>query len=124
MGLIGDVLGTFGISKSGILAGAMKMVGVPEKLAHGLALAYELKDGFDNANKGAVARHAMKAFGCYSPGKALLATAALNMVPKGFCGGAVSALGAGLGVAGGLGALGTLGKMQLGVGTMLAGVAG
>ena len=46
------------------------------------------------------------------------------MVPKGFCGGAAGALGLGAGAAVGLSALGSLGKMQLGLGTMLAGVAG
>jgi hypothetical protein len=124
MGLIGDVMGAFGISKSGILAGAMKMVGVPDKLAHGLALAYELKDGFDNANKGAVARHALRAFGITSPTATLAATAALHMLPKGFCGSAIGALGLGAAGVGAMSALGSLNKMQLGIGTMLMGVVG
>jgi hypothetical protein len=133
MGLIGDIGGMFGISKTGILAGALKMVGVPEKAAHAIGLAAELargfsKDGFDldKVNKGALARHALKAFGVHSPGRAMALTAALNIVPKGF----VSALipGAGMGMAalgaGGLAAsaLGGLAKSQLGLGGMLAGL--
>lgn len=133
MGLIGDVAGAFGISKTGILAGALKMVGMPDQVAHAIGLAAELasgfsKDGFDldKVNKGALARHALKAFGINSPLATLGLTAALKIVPKGFVGGLP-----GLGAVGALGGtalaatcLGGLAKSQLGLGSLLAGIAG
>ncbi len=131
MGLIGDVAGAFGISKTGILAGALKFVGVPDKVAHAIGLAAELargftKDGFDfdKVNKGALARHALRAFGINSPMATLAATAALKMLPKGFCGGALASVGALAGPALALTALGSLGKMQLGIGSLLTGAVG
>lgn len=134
MGLIGDIAGAFGISKTGILAGALKMVGVPDKMAHAIGLAAELsrgmtKDGFDwdKINKGALARHAMKAFGIDSPLAILGTTAALKIGGSGFAaiGGTVAMGGMAL-AGGGLAAtaLGSLSKMQLGIGTMLAGAMG
>src|SRR5688500_11691272 len=121
MGLLGNIAGAFGISKTGILAGALKMVGVPDKAAHAIGLAAELargftKDGFDfdKVNKGALARHALKAFGVDSPLKTLGLTAALSMIPKGF-GGSLGAGGVG-------GILAGLGGAALG-GTALAGLA-
>lgn len=130
MGLIGDIAGAFGISKTGILAGALKFVGVPDKAAHAIGLAAELargftKDGFDfdKVNKGALARHALRAFGIKSPVATLAATAALKMLPSGFAGGAMSAVGALAGPALALTAFGTLGKMQLGIGSLLTGLA-
>lgn len=131
MGLIGDIAGAFGISKTGILAGALKMVGIPEKAAHAIGLAAELargftKDGFDfdKVNKGAVARHALKAFGIHSPLATLGLTAALKVLPKGFLGAALPAAGA-LG-AGALAAtcMGGLCKAQMGIGALLAGIGG
>lgn len=138
MGLVGDIAGAFGISKTGILAGALKMVGVPDKAAHAIGLAAELargfsKDGFDfdKVNKGALARHALKAFGINSPLATLGLTAAMKIVPKGWFG-AVGALGAGaLGTGalalGGTALAGTalagLAKSQLGIGSLIAGIA-
>jgi hypothetical protein len=136
MGLIGDIAGAFGISKTGILAGALKMVGVPDKMAHAIGLAAELsrgitKDGFDwdKINKGALARHGMKAFGIDNPMAILAGTAALKIGGSGFAalagsGGAMVGMSA---IAGGslaATALGSLSKMQLGIGTMLAGAMG
>ena len=137
MGLIGDIAGAFGISKTGILAGALKMVGVPSQAAHAIGLAAELargitKDGFDlsQVNKGALARHGLKAFGVNSPLATLGLTAALNVIPKGFLGaGAALATGGLGGIIAGLGgaalgatALGGLAKSQLGIGSLLMGV--
>src|SRR3990172_6151935 len=131
MGLIGDIAGAFGISKTGILAGALKFVGVPDKAAHAIGLAAELargftKDGFDfdKVNKGALARHALRAFGIKSPVATLAATAALKMLPKGFCGGALASVGALAGPALALTALGSLGKSQLGIGSLLTRLVG
>lgn len=136
MSLLGNIAGAFGISKTGILAGALKMVGVPDKAAHMIGLAAELsrgmtKDGFDfdKVNKGALARHALKAFGIDSPLKTLGLTAALSMIPKGFVGG-LGAGGAGIsGILAGLGgaalggtALAGLAGSQLGIGSLLMGV--
>ncbi|MCC7111305.1 MAG: hypothetical protein IT382_18575 [Deltaproteobacteria bacterium] len=131
MGLIGDIAGAFGISKTGMLAGALKFVGVPEKAAHAIGLAAELargftKDGFDfdKVNKGALARHAMKAFGINSPLAHLGGMAALKMLPKGFCGSALASVGTLGAGALALTALGSLGKSQLNLGTMLTGLVG
>jgi hypothetical protein len=131
MGFISDVAGAFGISKTGILAGALKMVGVPDKAAHAIGLAAELargftKDGFDfdKVNKGALARHALKAFGINSPLATLGLTAALKIIPKGFLGAALPSVAA----LGGAALAGTcmagLAKSQLGIGALLAGAAG
>lgn len=134
MGLLGNIAGAFGISKTGILAGALKMIGVPDKAAHAIGLAAELsrgftKDGFDldKVNKGALARHALRAFGVNSPVAALGLTAALSVIPKGF-GGALGAGGIG-GILAGLGgaalggtALAGLAGSQLGLGSLLMGV--
>lgn len=134
MSLLGNIAGAFGISKTGILAGALKMVGVPDKAAHAIGLAAELarglsKDGFDfdKVNKGALARHALKAFGVDSPLKTLGLTAALSMIPKGFGGslgaGGVGSILAGLGGAAlGATALAGLASSQLGIGSLLMGV--
>ena len=139
MGLIGDIAGAFGISKTGILAGALKMVGVPDKAAHAIGLAAELargitKDGFDlsKVNKGALARHGLKAFGVNSPLATLGLTAALNVIPKGFLGGGAALGAGGIGaILAGLGgaalggsALSGLANSQLGLGSMLMGVLG
>jgi len=138
MGLIGDALGAFGISNSGIMAGALKMVGVPEKAAEAAAFAYELsrgmtKDGFDldKVNKGALARHALRAFGNNSPMAALGVTAALNIMPKGFLsggggggGGIGSLLGGLAGPALAATAMGGLMNMQGGIGALLGGLLG
>jgi len=138
MGLIGDALGAFGISKSGIMAGALKMVGVPEKAAEAAAFAYELsrgmsKDGFDldKVNKGALARHALRAFGVTNPMAALGATAALNIMPKGFLsGGGGAGGGGGFNIASLAGpalaatAMGGLMNMQGGIGSLLSGLLG
>ena len=135
-GIIGDVAGAFGISKTGILAGALKMVGVPDKAAHAIGLAAELsrgftKDGFDlsQVNKGALARHALKAFGVNSPLATLGVTAALNILPKGF--GALGGAGGIGGVLAGLGgaalggtALAGLAGSTLGLGSLVAGIVG
>jgi hypothetical protein len=105
------------------------MVGVPDKAAHAIGLAAELargfsKDGFDldKVNKGAVARHALRAFGVNSPLATLGVTAALNVIPKGFVSGMLPAAGA-LG-AGALGAtaLGGLARSQTGMLGMLGGL--
>lgn len=131
MSLLGNVAGAFGISKTGILAGALKMVGVPGKAAHAIGLAAELsrgitKDGFDfnKVNKGAVARHALKAFGINSPAATLALTAALSLAPKGFLKGAapVAALLGGAALAGTC--MSGLAKMQFGIGSLLMGAAG
>jgi hypothetical protein len=132
---MGDWLGALGISKTGILAGALKMVGVPDRAAHAIGLAAELsrgltKDGFDldKVNKGALARHALKAFGVDSPMANLALTAALKVMPKGFCSAALGAVGLGAAATGvgavAMTALGALGKSQLGIASMLAGVTG
>ncbi len=130
MGLVGDIAGAFGISKTGILAWGLKKIGVPDQAAHAISLAAELargitKDGFDfdKVNKGAVARHALRAFGVESPMATLAATAALKMLPKGFCSGLLPAAGALAAPAVALTALGSLGKMQLGLGSLLTGLA-
>jgi hypothetical protein len=135
MGLIGDLAGAFGISKTGILAGALKMVGMPDKAAHAIGLAAELsrgftKDGFDfdKVNKGALSRHALKAFGVNSPLATLGLTAALKVLPKGFLGGAGLPSIAGLTAAlGGTALAGTalagLAGQQLGITSMIAGLA-
>lgn len=131
MSLVNNTLGAFGISKTGILAGALEMVGVPSKAAHAVGLAAELargltKDGFDfnKVNKGAVARHALKAFGVNSPTATLALTAALSLAPKGFLSGTAPVAGAlgGAAIAGT--AMGGLSKMQLGIGALLMGIAG
>src|SRR5438270_11294496 len=95
MGLFGDIAGAFGISKSGILTGALKLVGVPDKAAELAGLALDIssgmtKDGFDlsKVNKGALARHALRAFGVNSPIATLGLAAGLNALPKGFLSGA------------------------------------
>ncbi len=131
MGLVGDIAGAFGISKTGILAWGLKKIGVPDQAAHAIGLAAELargftKDGFDfdKVNKGAVARHALRAFGVNSPVAALAATAALKMLPKGFCGGALATVGALAAPALALTALGSLGKSQLNLASLLTGVVG
>ncbi len=134
MGFLGDALGAFGISKTGILSGALKMVGVPDKAAEMIGLAAELsrgmtKDGFDlsKVNKGALARHALKAFGVNSPVATLGLTAALNVLPKGFLSGGA---GGGLNLASlagpalGLTAMGGLANMQGGIGNLLTGILG
>ncbi|MCC7070441.1 MAG: hypothetical protein IT383_03905 [Deltaproteobacteria bacterium] len=130
MGLVGDIAGAFGISKTGILAWGLKKIGVPDQAAHAISLAAELargitKDGFDfdKVNKGAVARHALRAFGVESPMATLAATAALKMLPKGFCSGLLPAAGALAAPAVALTALGSLGKMQLGLTSLLTGLA-
>lgn len=156
MGFTSDIAGAYGISRTGIAAGAAKMIGVPEKAAHAMGLALELsrgmtKDGFDfsQVNKGALARHALKAFGMYSPMKALMLTAGLHLLPKGFAlpalagaggvaalssmfGGSAAAVGgsaiSGAAVVGGGvlagSALAGLSGMQLNMMNMLFGVAG
>jgi hypothetical protein len=137
MGLIGDVAGAFGISKSGILTGALKLVGVPDKMAELAGAALDIssgmtKDGFDlsKVNKGALARHALRAFGIDSPLAALGGAAALSMLPKGFLSSAGGAAGGGLNLASlagpalGMTALGALAGQQAGIGSLLAGIAG
>jgi hypothetical protein len=94
MSFLSNVAGAFGFSTTGILSGALKMVGVPDRAAEAAGLAAELargvgKDGFDfgNVNKGALARHALQAFGVTSPLAALAGATALGALPHGFSGG-------------------------------------
>jgi hypothetical protein len=137
MGLIGDIAGAFGISKSGILTGALKLVGVPDKMAELAGAALDIssgmtKDGFDlsKVNKGALARHALRAFGVNSPLAALGGAAALSMVPKGFLSGASAGGGGGFNLASlagpalGMTAMGALAGQQGGIMSMLGGIMG
>ena len=138
MSLIGDVAGAFGISKSGILAGALKIVGVPDKMAELAGLAVDIssgmtKDGFDlsKVNKGALARHALKAFGVNSPVATLGLMAGLKVLPSsgllsgfGAGGGAGLNLGSLAGPALGMTAMGGLMNQQAGIASLLTGIVG
>jgi hypothetical protein len=131
--LASNLAGAFGFSTTGLMSGALKMLGVPSQAAEMAGFAAEIargasKDGFDfsKVNMGALARHAMGAFGVSSPrstmAAAVLGGSASSMM-QGFSVGAVSPIGlqgSGLGNT----ALAGLAGMQGSIMTMLAGIAG
>lgn len=128
-----NLAGAFGFSTTGLLSGALKMIGVPDRAAEMAGLAAEIargssKDGFDlsKVNMGALARHAMGAFGVASPrstmAAAVLGGSAASMM-QGFSAGAASPMGL-QGSSLGTSALAGLAGMQGSIMSMLAGIAG